>query len=116
MEILGGVILGFLSCFGAFLICMVLFGVLGWGVIIPGMIPIFFPGGASGVFGNSTGGWKGAILGGVICGVLLAGGQLIVGNALQSTVPYQAMRADPDTHLLPLIGTQLGLLLRGMGL
>jgi PTS system ascorbate-specific IIC component len=95
---------------------MVLFGVLGWGVIIPGMIPIFFPGGASGVFGNSTGGWKGAILGGLICGILLAGGQLIVGNALQSTVPYQAMRADPDTHLLPLIGTQLGLLLRGMGL
>ena len=110
------VVIGFLSCFGAFLICMVLFGVLGWGVIIPGMIPIFFPGGASGVFGNSTGGWKGAILGGLICGILLAGGQLIVGNALQSTVPYQAMRADPDTHLLPLIGTQLGLLLRGMGL
>ena len=110
------VVIGFLSCFGAFLVCMVLFGVLGWGVIIPGMIPIFFPGGASGVFGNSTGGWKGAILGGLICGILLAGGQLIVGNALQSTVPYQAMRADPDTHLLPLIGTWLGTLLKGMGL
>ena len=110
------VVIGFLSCFGAFLICMVLFGVLGWGVIIPGMIPIFFPGGASGVFGNSTGGWKGAILGGLICGILLAGGQLIVGNALQSTVPYQAMRADPDTHLLPLIGTWLGTLLQGVGL
>ncbi len=110
------VLIGFLSCFGAFLICMVLFGVLGWGVIIPGMIPIFFPGGASGVFGNSTGGWKGAILGGVICGILLAGGQLIVGNALQASVPYQALRADPDTHVLPMIGTWLGTLLKGVGL
>lgn len=110
------VLIGFLSCFSAFLICMVVFGVIGWGVIIPGMIPIFFPGGAAGVFGNSTGGWKGAILGGVITGILLAGGQLIVGNALASTVPYQAMRADPDTHLLPLIGVQLGTLLRSVGL
>lgn len=110
------VIIGFLSCFAAFLVCMVVFGVAGWGVIIPGMIPIFFPGGAAGVFGNSTGGWKGAILGGIICGILLAGGQLIVGNALQASVPYQALRADPDTHLLPLLGTQLGVLLKAVGL
>jgi PTS system ascorbate-specific IIC component len=102
------VIIGFLASFGAFLLSMVLIGVAGWGVIIPSMIPIFFPGAAAGVFGNSTGGWKGAILGGAICGFLLAFGQLIVGNALAASVPYQALRSDPDTHLLSLIGTQLG--------
>ncbi len=94
------VLVGFVSAFAAFLVCMFLFGALGWGVIIPEMITLFFPGGAGGVFGNSTGGWKGAILGGAICGVLLAVGQLIVGPLLINSVPYYAMEADPDVHIL----------------
>jgi len=63
------------------------------------MIMLFFPGGAGGVFGNSTGGWKGALLGGAICGTLLAFGQLIVGHALMPTVPFYAMEDDPDVHI-----------------
>lgn len=46
------------------------------GVILPSMIIHFFVGGTAGVFGNSTGGWKGAVLGGFLTGVmftLLAG-------------------------------------------
>ena len=45
-------------------------------VILPSMIIHFFVGGTSGIFGNATGGWKGAVLGGVLNGViftLLAG-------------------------------------------
>ncbi len=110
------VVIGFLSCFAGFLVSMFIIGGAGWGVVIPNMIPIFFPGGAAGVYGNSTGGWKGAILGGVIMGVLLAFGQLVVGNALATSVPYQALRADPDTHALPLLGTALGNILKGLGL
>ena len=46
-----------------------LMGTLG-GVILPSMIIHFFVGGTSGVFGNATGGWKGAVLGGFLCGLL----------------------------------------------
>jgi PTS system ascorbate-specific IIC component len=94
------VLIGFVSAFVAFLVCMFLFGALGWGVIIPPMIMLFFPGGAGGVYGNSTGGWKGAVLGGAICGVLLAFGQLIVGKVLMPTVPFYAMEDDPDVHIM----------------
>ncbi len=101
------VIIGFVSAFAGFLVCMFLFGALRWGVVIPPMIMLFFPGGGAGVFGNSTGGWKGAVLGGFITGVLLAIGQLVVGYATQSTVPYFAQDADPDTHLLPWLAVQI---------
>ena len=110
------VVIGFLSSFAGFLVSMFIIGAAGWGIVIPDMIPIFFPGAAAGVYGNSTGGWKGAILGGFLMGTLLAFGQLIVGNALATSVPYQALRADPDTHLLPLLGTVLGNLLKAVGL
>ena len=110
------VVIGFLSSFTGFLVGMFIIGFAGWGIVIPNMIPIFFPGAAAGVFGNSTGGWKGAILGGFIMGILLAFGQLVVGNALATSVPYEALRADPDTHALPLLGTVLGTLLKTLGL
>lgn len=110
------VVIGFISSFLGFVVSMLIIGVAGWGVVIPNMITVFFPGGAAGVFGNSTGGWKGAILGGFIMGVLLAFGQLVVGNVLATSVPYQALRADPDTHVLPLLGTVIGNLLRFLGL
>jgi PTS system ascorbate-specific IIC component len=105
------VLVGFVSAFVAFLVCMFLFGAMGWGVIIPPMIMLFFPGGAGGVYGNSTGGWKGAILGGVICGVLLAIGQLVLGYATIDTVPFFAQTADPDTHLIPWLAVQVSRLL-----
>ncbi|HUT15428.1 MAG TPA: PTS ascorbate transporter subunit IIC [Anaerolineae bacterium] len=107
------VLLGFVGAFASFMVWMFVFGAVGWGVIIPPMIMLFFPGGAGGVFGNSTGGWKGAILGGVICGTLLAFGQLILGFALQATVPFYAMEADPDVHILDWIFVQVSKIFGG---
>jgi PTS system ascorbate-specific IIC component len=73
------VLVGYLASIVGGLLVMVLQivakGALG-GVILPSMIIHFFVGGTAGVFGNSTGGRKGAILGGFLCGViftLLAG-------------------------------------------
>jgi PTS system ascorbate-specific IIC component len=54
-------------------------GLLG-GVILPSMIVHFFVGGTSGVFGNATGGWKGAVLGGFLCGLLFT---LLAGTSLR---------------------------------
>lgn len=110
------VVIGFLCSFIGFVVSMLVIGAAGWGVVIPYMISIFFPGAAAGVYGNSTGGWKGAILGGLIMGILLAFGQLIVGNAIATSVPYLALNADPDTHALTYLGTVLGSLVSGLGL
>lgn len=57
------VLIGFLSSFAAGLVGMVLLYLLGLTVIIPGVVPHFFVGAAAGVFGNATGGRRGALLG-----------------------------------------------------
>lgn len=102
------VIVGFLSAFAAFLVVMVAFSVTGYAVIIPPLVQLFFPGGASAVFGNSTGGIKGAILGGVVCGLMLAFGQALGARLLTTTVPRLAMGADPDLHIVMGLFTAVG--------
>lgn len=66
------VIIGFLSSYAAGLIMMVIYMGVGWTVIIPVAIPYFFIGGTAGVFGNATGGWKGAVIGSAFVGVLIS--------------------------------------------
>jgi PTS system ascorbate-specific IIC component len=51
---------------------MGVFIALGVTVIIPVAIPYFFIGGTAGVFGNARGGWKGAVLGAFVVGILIA--------------------------------------------
>ncbi len=94
------VLVGFLSAFVVFMICMVVFGAIGWAVIVPPMIMLFFPGGTCGVFGNAVGGVRGAILGGVILGLFLAFGQAITAPMLSYTAPELAQLADPDWYLI----------------
>ncbi|NPV72102.1 MAG: PTS ascorbate transporter subunit IIC [Firmicutes bacterium] len=98
-----GVIIGFLSATAMFLVLMLVFGATGFAVIIPPMIQLFFPGGAAGVFGNSTGGIRGAILGGALMGALLAFGQAITAPMLSTTASQLALMADPDWYILILV-------------
>ncbi|HFK2927033.1 TPA: PTS ascorbate transporter subunit IIC [Aeromonas hydrophila] len=65
------VLIGFLSSFTAGLVGMVLLYLLGLTVIIPGVVPHFFVGAAAGVFGNATGGRRGALLGAFANGLLI---------------------------------------------
>ncbi|WP_429068080.1 PTS ascorbate transporter subunit IIC [Aeromonas bestiarum] len=65
------VLIGFLSSFTAGLAGMVLLYLLGLTVIIPGVVPHFFVGAAAGVFGNATGGRRGALLGAFANGLLI---------------------------------------------
>lgn len=65
------VLIGFLSSFAAGLVGMALLYAMGLTVIIPGVVPHFFVGAAAGVFGNATGGRRGAILGSFTNGLLL---------------------------------------------
>lgn len=65
------VLVGFLSSFAAGLIGMFTLYLLNMIVIIPGVVPHFFVGAAAGVFGNATGGRRGAILGASLRACLL---------------------------------------------
>ena len=66
------VIIGFLFSFLGGLVSMFLLGPFGLALIIPGMVPHFFTGATAGVFGNSTGGKKGAMVGAFVNGVLIS--------------------------------------------
>lgn len=98
------VVIGFLGATIAFFVLMVIFGpLLQWTTILPPFLMLFFLGAVGGVFGNSTGGVKGAVLGGAITGIMLAFGQAIVTPMLSTTAPELAMIADPDWYFLVLI-------------
>jgi ascorbate PTS system EIIC component len=72
------VIIGFLSAYVGGLITMFILILVGAPVIIPVAIPYFFIGATAGVFGNATGGWKGAIVGAFVTGILIAVGPAIM--------------------------------------
>ena len=72
------VVVGFLSAYVGGLLCMVVLAALKLTVIIPVAIPYFFIGATAGVFGNSTGGWKGCIVAGFVTGVLIAIGPAMI--------------------------------------
>ncbi len=96
------VILGFLGAFvGAIFWLLVLGNTVGY-VFVPTMIVLFFHGATAGVFGNSTGGVRGALIGGFITATIVAIGQyFMVTFLIGSTIPDTAMwAADSDMFLL----------------
>lgn len=72
------VVLGFLVAYAAGLLMMGVWIAVGAVVIIPVAIPYFFIGGTAGVFGNATGGWKGAVAGSAIVGALISVGPQLI--------------------------------------
>lgn len=70
------VLVGFLSSFAGGLVGLLVLGTVfgpafGLALILPGLVPHFFTGGAAGVFGNATGGRRGAIAGAFVNGLLV---------------------------------------------
>ncbi len=66
------VLIGFLVSFLTGVVCMFIMIFTGMTVVLPGVVPHFFYGATSGVFGNSTGGVKGCVLGGIINGIIVS--------------------------------------------
>lgn len=66
------VIIGFMCSFVAGLVGMFITPMLNLPVIVPGLIPHFFTGAAAGVYGNATGGRRGAVLGAFANGALIS--------------------------------------------
>lgn len=66
------VLIGFLSSFLGGIVGLGILSVMGgFALILPGVIPHFFCGATAGVFGNATGGRKGAVLGAFGHGLLI---------------------------------------------
>ncbi|EQK42150.1 PTS system sugar-specific permease component family protein [[Clostridium] bifermentans ATCC 638] len=66
------VLIGFLSSFIGGIVSMLALAAAGLVIIIPGVVPHFFTGATAGVFGNSTGGRKGAVIGAFVNGVIIS--------------------------------------------
>lgn len=77
-------LIGFISSYVAGLLCMGVFLLLKMPVIIPVAVPYFFIGATAGVFGNATGGWKGAVVGSFVVGILIAVGPAIIYPIMQN--------------------------------
>lgn len=71
-------VVGFLSAYIGGLICIPFFIMFNLPVIIPVAVPYFFIGATAAVFGNATGGWKGAVAGGFITGIIIAVGPALI--------------------------------------
>ncbi|MFR3825289.1 MULTISPECIES: PTS ascorbate transporter subunit IIC [Hungatella] len=96
------VILGFVGMFAGIIFWMLTLGLSIGFVVVPTMIVLFFHGATAGIFGNSTGGIKGALLGGFIISTIVALGQLVfIKFLVPATIPDTIMWAgETDEFLL----------------
>ncbi len=96
------VILGFMGAFAGALIWLVVLGNTVAYIFVPTMIVLFFHGATAGVFGNATGGARGAVLAGFVTATVVAWGQYaMVKFFIASTIPDTAMwAADSDMFII----------------
>lgn len=95
------VLIGFFVSFITGTLSMFVMLALGTTVIIPGVVGHFFCGAAAGIYGNSTGGRRGAVLGSFFNGLLLSWLPLFIIPALGSFgAGASATFADTD-YLIP---------------
>lgn len=109
------VLIGFLSSFAGGLVALGVLAVwlnpvFGLALILPGMVPHFFTGGGAGVYGNSTGGRRGAAVGGFINGVIITILPAILLLVLGQFGLANSTFGDADFGWF---GTLIGLSLRG---
>lgn len=66
------VLIGFLVSFIGGVISLPIMVLLGTPIILPGVVPHFFCGATAGVYGNATGGRRGAIIGSFVHGIFIS--------------------------------------------
>lgn len=66
------VLIGFISSFLGGIVSMLVLGIAGLVIIIPGVVPHFFTGATAAVFGNATGGRRGAVIGSFVNGIMIS--------------------------------------------
>ncbi len=106
------VIVGFLTSLVASLLGMLVLGIIKYPVIVfPALIPTFFTGAITAIFGNSTGGRRGAIIGSFINGLILIFGQAFLLPYIGAYEPVMRVLSETDyTFFGPILGWLLGLI------
>lgn len=66
------VLIGFFSSFVGGIVSLFIMVATGSVIILPGVVPHFFCGATSGVYGNATGGLRGAVIGSFLQGILIS--------------------------------------------
>lgn len=101
-------VVGFICAYLAGVACIPFFSAVGLPVIIPVAIPYFFIGGTAAVFGNATGGWKGAVVSSVVVGILIAVGPALMYPVMQSVGLSGTAFPETDFNALGLVIYNLG--------
>lgn len=91
------VILGFITTTIGTIIAMLVLPVFGLAMILPGMLTNFFAGGTAGIFGNATGGRRGAIIGGIAHGFFITLLPALLVSVFNSMGFVNATATDVDT-------------------
>lgn len=102
------VIIGFITSFIGGVIGMVVLGAMGGVLIIPGLVPHFFCGATAGIYGNATGGRRGAVIGAFINGLMLAFLPALLLPVLGSLGFANTTFGDADFAVIGLIIGKLG--------
>ncbi|TDX45183.1 PTS ascorbate transporter subunit IIC [Orenia marismortui] len=109
------VLIGFLSSFAAGVVGLFILGQLKWTLILPGVVPHFFCGATAGVFGNATGGRRGAVLGAFSHGLLITALPVMLMPVLGSLGFANTTFSDADFGLVGIIlGKMADSLSKGM--
>ena len=106
------VIFGFLVSLAAGFIGMGILGAVNYPVVVfPSLIPTFFTGAVTAIFGNSTGGIRGAFAGSFLNGLILIIGQALLLPMIGTYAPIMRILSETDYCLYgPLLGGVLKLL------
>ncbi|MDN8601399.1 PTS ascorbate transporter subunit IIC [Citrobacter sp. S2-9] len=96
------VLIGFLVSFFAELCCIALFPLIGLPIIIPGILASFTCGGTAAIFGNATGGFRGAVIASFFNGLLLCFLPAMVLPLFSHLGVNGVTFADPDFTILSL--------------
>lgn len=91
------VILGFITTTIGTVIAMITLPFFGLATILPGMLTNFFAGGTAGIFGNATGGRRGAIIGGIAHGFFITLLPALLVAAFNQLGFVNATATDVDT-------------------
>lgn len=106
------VIFGFLVSLAAGFVGMGILSVINYPVVVfPALIPTFFTGAVTAIFGNSTGGIRGAFAGSFLNGMILIIGQALLLPMIGTYAPIMRILSETDYCLYgPILGGLLKLL------
>lgn len=106
------IILGFVVCLISGLVGMVILSAVGYPVVVfPILIQTFFCGASAAIFGNSTGGVRGAVIGAWLAGVVLIFGQAFLLPCIGTFAPVIRVLGDADYCFYgPILGNLLKVL------